>query len=66
MKQRDLVKRLKELGFWLVGGTKHDKWTNGFHTEMVPRHTEIAEGTARAILKRCEAAAKKARDEASK
>jgi hypothetical protein len=32
-------------------GSKHEKWTNGVHSVAVPRHKEIPEGTARAILK---------------
>lgn len=52
MKRRDLENKLKDLGFWEVDGTKHGKWTNGKHTEMVPRHAEVNEMTAKAILKR--------------
>jgi hypothetical protein len=35
-------------------GGKHDVWSNagGTFTEYVPRHNEIAERLARAILKR--------------
>jgi mRNA interferase HicA len=54
MKKKDLDRALKDLGYWKDGGTKHEKWTNGKHTEMVPRHKEIAEGTAKAILRRAE------------
>ncbi len=59
MKKKDLDKALKELGFWKADGGKHEKWTNGTHTEPVPRHTEINEITAKAILKRCRQAAGK-------
>lgn len=55
MKRIDLERRLKELGYWEVDGGKHGKWTNGVHTEPVPRAREIKEHTAKAILKRCEA-----------
>ncbi len=52
MKAKDLKRRLKALGWWDTGrGSKHEKWTNGVHTIAVPRHKEIPEGTARAILK---------------
>ena len=58
MKKRDLEKRLQSLGFWRDGGSKHDKWTNGIHTETVPRHVEVNEYTAQSILKRAAEAAR--------
>lgn len=40
------------MGFWDTGkGSKHEKWINGVYALAVPRHKEIPEGTARAILK---------------
>ncbi len=52
MKAKELKARLKALGWWDTGrGSKHEKWSNGVHTIAVPRHKEIAEGTARSILK---------------
>jgi len=57
VKKRDLERRLKDLGFWQVEGAKHDKWTDGVHTEPIPRHAEINEFTAKAILKRAKDAA---------
>lgn len=51
MKKRDLERALRDLGWWLIPGTKHDKWTNGEQVEMVPRHTEINEYTAKGIIK---------------
>lgn len=51
VKRRDLESKLKELGWWEVGGTKHGKWTNGTQITMVPRHKEINEWTAKGILK---------------
>lgn len=59
MKKKDLVNKLKNLGFWEEGGAKHEKWTNGDHIDFVPRHNEINEFTAKNILKRCQVAAKK-------
>lgn len=57
MKRRDLEKKLRDLGwrFHRHGG-KHDVWTNADDTrsEYVPRHTEINERLARAILKNAE------------
>lgn len=53
MKKRDLELRLKELGWWLLReGGSHEIWTNGDKTEPVPRHSEINEFTAKAIIKR--------------
>ncbi len=54
MKKRDIEKRLKALGYWQDGGSKHDKWTNNETTIMVPRHTEINEYTAKGILREAE------------
>lgn len=51
MKRRDLVSKLKGGGYWSKGGTKHEKFTNGETTVMVPRHREIPENEAKAILR---------------
>ena len=51
MKKKDLVRMLKEHGFSLVKGKKHDAFRKGGMTVRVPRHSEIAEGTANQILK---------------
>ncbi len=52
MKRRDLEKRLRELGWVLVRhGTRHDVWGKGDRELTVPRHNEINEYTARAILR---------------
>ena len=55
MKRRELERRLRDLGWVLQRhGGKHDVWNNsdGSVTEYVPRHAEINEMLARAILKR--------------
>jgi predicted RNA binding protein YcfA (HicA-like mRNA interferase family) len=55
MKRRELERRLRDLGWVLARhGGKHDVWSNadGSFTEYVPRHAEIHEMLARAILKR--------------
>jgi mRNA interferase HicA len=55
MKRRDLERRLRKMGWkFQRHGGKHDVWSNaaGTFTEYLPRHTEIAERLARAILKR--------------
>ena len=55
MKRVDLEKRLNKLGWCLKRhGGSHDVWTNGILTEYVPRHNEIAEGTARKILRKAQ------------
>ncbi len=52
MKSRELKKRLTAMGWWdTCKGSRHEKWTNGIHSVAIPRHREIAEGTAQAILK---------------
>jgi mRNA interferase HicA len=57
MKLRDLKKALALLGwYFLREGGSHEIWTNGIETEAVPRHKEVNEYTARAILKRAKAA----------
>jgi mRNA interferase HicA len=52
MKRRDLEKKLRSLGWLLVRhGGRHDVWSNGERDLVVPRHNEINEYTAKAILK---------------
>jgi mRNA interferase HicA len=52
MKRREFEKRLQMLGWkFCRHGSKHDVWTNGEYEIAVPRHGEINEYTARAILK---------------
>lgn len=52
MKQADLVKKLKQAGFWLERhGGNHDIYINGAVEVQVPRHREIKENLARRILK---------------
>ncbi len=52
MKRRDLERRLKKLGWHVVRhGARHDIWARGDYENAVPRHDEINEYTANAILK---------------
>ena len=54
MKRDDLIKKLNELGCTLVRhGGKHDWYANHKNGEMqaVPRHREINEHLARAIIR---------------
>jgi mRNA interferase HicA len=53
LKRRDLEAKITELGWrFLRRGGRHDVWTNGEREEAVPRHREINEQLARAILQR--------------
>lgn len=53
MKRRDLEKLLKQNGWrFLRSGANHDVFTNGKEIEQLPRHKEINEQLAKAIIKR--------------
>ena len=53
MKQKDLIKRLENGGFVFERhGAGHDVYVRGSQRETVPRHKEINEKLAKAILKR--------------
>ena len=53
MKRRDLIKKLESIGFKLEwNGPNHDVYRRGNEEEMIPRHSEINERRAKAILKR--------------
>lgn len=53
MKQRELIKRLKRAGFRLSRhGGAHDIYKRGDDEEKIPRHREINERLAQAILRR--------------
>lgn len=53
MKKRDLEKLLKNNGWYLLrSGGNHDIYTNGVDTEPIPRHNEVNERLAQAIIKR--------------
>jgi mRNA interferase HicA len=53
MRRRDLEREMRSLGWrFLRRGGRHDIWTDGERQEAVPRHTEINEKLARAILRR--------------
>lgn len=52
MKSRDLIKALTDNGFKLYRhGSNHDIYRKGKISISVPRHKEINEDTARAILR---------------
>lgn len=53
MKQKDLINLFKRNGWWLVRqGGNHMVFTNGTDMETVPRHKEVNELLAKAIIKR--------------
>ena len=53
MKQRDLIKKLESLGFKFERhGGNHDIYRRGSEIEKVPRHKEVNEELAKAILRR--------------
>ena len=53
MKQRDLIKKLKKFGFRFERhGGDHDIYRRGSETEQIPRHKEINEHLAKAILRK--------------
>ena len=52
-KRTDLIKLLVKNGWYLKrNGAAHDLYTNGTACETIPRHSEIKENLARAIIKR--------------
>ena len=53
MKNKELIKKLERAGFkFKEHGGKHDKYVRGNDVEVIPRHKEINERLARAILKK--------------
>ena len=53
MKQKDLINLFKRNGWWLVRqGGNHMVFTNGTVNETIPRHKEVNELLAKAIIKR--------------
>ena len=53
MKQRDLIKKLESVGFKFERhGGNHDVYVRGFDEEQIPRHKEINERLAKAILRK--------------
>ncbi|MCR5450136.1 MAG: type II toxin-antitoxin system HicA family toxin [Solobacterium sp.] len=53
MKQKELVRKLLDAGFIFYDhGSNHDRYKRGNVIEVIPRHKEISENLAKAILKR--------------
>jgi ycfA-like protein len=53
MKQKELIKKLESIGFeFCRHGGGHDIYKRGKDFETIPRHKEINEKLAKAILKK--------------
>ena len=53
MKNKELIKKLERAGFkFKEHGGNNDKYVRGNDVEVIPRHKEINERLARAILKK--------------
>lgn len=53
VKTKDLIKLLENNGWYLKrNGGNHDIYTNGKDVEIIPRHKEVKENLAKAIIKR--------------
>lgn len=53
MKRKDLIKKLSANGWYLKrDGGNHDVWTDGKNVEPIPRHREINEQLAKAIIRK--------------
>ena len=53
MKRTDLLRLFKKKGWWILReGTNHTILTNGTDLEPLPRHKELNEQLANAIIKR--------------
>ncbi|MCI9355574.1 MAG: type II toxin-antitoxin system HicA family toxin [Firmicutes bacterium] len=53
MKQKELIKKLENIGFRFERhGGSHDIYARGKEKETIPRHKEINEKLAKAILRK--------------
>lgn len=53
MKRRELIKKLESIGFeFYRNGGNHDIYKRGSDNETIPRHKEINENLAKAILRK--------------
>jgi len=53
MKRRDLIKELEKVGFeFSRNGGNHDIYIRGSDKEVIPRHNEVNEHLAKAILRK--------------
>lgn len=55
MKRRVLLKLFEKAGWYLKrNGGRHDVYTDGIHTEIIPRHPDSNERLAKALIKKWE------------
>ena len=53
MKRKDLIALFEKNGWWLSReGGNHSVYTNGVKKEAIPRHNEVKEVLAKALIKR--------------
>jgi mRNA interferase HicA len=53
LKQRDLIKRFEDKGWWFLrSGGRHDLYTDGKNIEQIPRHREVNERLAKDLIKK--------------
>lgn len=53
MKQKDLLKKFYDNGWWLLReGGNHIIITDGINIETIPRHKEVNEQLAKALIRR--------------
>lgn len=53
MQRYKLEKRFKKKGWWLLRhGGNHDIWTNGVIEVSIPRHADVKENLAKALIKK--------------
>lgn len=53
MQRFKLEKKFKKAGWYLLNhGGNHDIWTDGKLKEQIPRHPEIKESLAKALIKK--------------
>lgn len=53
MKRRELLKLFAKAGWYFKrNGAQHDIYTNGVDSEAIPRHQDINERLAKALIKK--------------
>ncbi|MBR2071470.1 MAG: type II toxin-antitoxin system HicA family toxin [Phascolarctobacterium sp.] len=53
MKRRELLKLFKNAGwYFLRNGANHEIYTDGKNQEAIPRHSDVNERLARALIKK--------------
>lgn len=53
MKRRELLRLFEKAGWWLDRhGGRHDIYTDGVNKETIPRHSDINERLAKALIQK--------------